>query len=520
MSTRTTSTPGAISWVCQVALLLWFFSSPSHAVVEQTAGTRAEAQEAGSDYGRVGYAHIAGEIDRMQSRYLKRVIDQAHAADLDTLIVHIDTDGGEVFVARDMFKTILDQSAKGLRMIALVDYRAISAGAMIAYAHEEIYIAPAASIGDIGVVMYKPDGEISYGPEKVETVVRALLTQAAELRGWDRALLLKMTARNQELYKIVVPSSRTQFVIEDDLPEFLASHPEIDGEDSSQVITYRGEDRLLTLTGSEAVKFGMATGAADSPQALYTLLNVDPATVTSLAPTRAEQTAWLLAGFAPMLAGLAMLLVMFELKTPGVGIWALLGLVCGGLFLMTHFALELINNLELALIVVGAGLLFLELVTAVGAGIIGIAGAAMLIAGLVLGFVPDELPFDLTDPQFQQALFAASVDALIAAAIMTVGVIGFIAMAPRTMAARNMVLEENSEGVAGSSLADREAELIHARGTARQAISPSGVVEIGGTAYPARSQHGAYIDAGQAIEVVSVEFGELTVRELEEERPA
>ena len=49
-----------------------------------------------------------------------------------------------------------------------------------------MYLSETASIGDIGVVFQSPEGEIKYAPEKFETVVRTLLVQAAEQRGWNR----------------------------------------------------------------------------------------------------------------------------------------------------------------------------------------------------------------------------------------------------------------------------------------------------------------------------------------------
>ena len=172
---------------------------------------------ADTDYGKVGYASLSGPIDRLRHRYLDRVVDAARERKLDTLVLHIDTDGGEVGHAREMFKKVIDQREDGPRMVAFVDFRAISAGAMVSYAHDEIFISPGASIGDIGVIFISREGEMKYAPEKVETVVRSLLSQAAELRGWDRALLLKMTARTQKLYNVTLPDGSKQYVIEDDL---------------------------------------------------------------------------------------------------------------------------------------------------------------------------------------------------------------------------------------------------------------------------------------------------------------
>ena len=61
-------------------------------------------------------------IDRFSDRYLARVIEQARAQDIDTLLVRIDTDGGEVLHARSMFKRILDLESDGIRTVAFVDF--------------------------------------------------------------------------------------------------------------------------------------------------------------------------------------------------------------------------------------------------------------------------------------------------------------------------------------------------------------------------------------------------------------
>ena len=163
------------------------------------------------------------------------------------------------------------------------------------------------------MIFRKPDGEISYAPEKIETVVRTLLVQASEQRGWNRGLLLKMTARNQKLYRITLADGAVEYVIEDDLPDFYAAHPDVDRADDQQVVLYRGEDRLLTLTGVEALALGMATGHANDLDDLYRQLDIDKASVVDLAPTSSEKIAWKLSTFAPVLAGLALLFIMFEM---------------------------------------------------------------------------------------------------------------------------------------------------------------------------------------------------------------
>ena len=460
----------------------------------------------------MGYAHLSGTIDRLRHRYLDRAIDDAREQGLDTLVMHIDTDGGEVSHAREMFKKVIDQPREGLRMIAYVDFRAISAGAMIAYAHEEVYVAQTASIGDIGVIFVNREGKIEYAPEKIETVVRSLLAQAAEQNGWDRALLLKMTARNQKLYRAILPGGETEFVIEDDLPDFLLAHPELDADDERQLVVYRGEDRLLTLTGREALSMGMATGEAESIEALYATLGIDPQAVRDLSPRGTETTAWFLSTFAPVLAGLAFLFILFELNTPGVGWWALIAGALGGLFLLAQYYLDLAENVEVLLLIAGITLIAVELLTAAGGGLIGVAGAALALLALVMLFLPNEMDFDFADPEFLDALGGAVGRSFIALGVLAAGAAALFVLMPRSPLRRRFTLADEVTGTSSGAVEARAPSLVGRRGRSSDGLHPSGTVFVDGEPHSARAEHGAYIAPGAAVEVVAVEFGELLVR--------
>ena len=473
----------------------------------------AGAAPAASDYGTVGYVEIDGVIDRLQDRYLARVIEQAEAEDIDTLLVRIDTDGGEVHHARTMFKRILDLESAGIRTVAFIDFRAISAGALIAYAHEEVYLGETASIGDIGVVFQSPDGEIKYAPEKFETVVRTLLAQAAEQRGWNRGMLLKMTAHKQTLYRVTLPDGSADYVIEDDLPVFLADHPDIDRDDPAQVIVYRGPDRLLTLTGLEAVRFGMASGNVDDLDAMHERLGVSAGEVVSLSPRGTERVAWTLSRFAPILAGLAVLFLLFELKTPGVGLWVGLAGVLGAAFLLAQYSLDLMENFELVLIAIGLGLVVVDALTMVAGGMLAAAGAVVGFTGLVLAFLPNELTFDTDDPVFLDALKEAAFGGVTAVAIVAIGTLLGIRYLPRTALHLRLAAREEVTATSAGDVEGRSGTLHGRSGVAAEALHPSGMVRIGGESIRARAEHGAYIAAGSAVEVVSVEFGEVVVRD-------
>ena len=468
---------------------------------------------AATAYGTVGYVEIDDIIDRFQDRYLARVIELARAENIDTLLVRIDTDGGEVLHARTMFKRILDLEAAGIRTVAFIDFRAISAGALIAYAHEEVYLSETASIGDIGVVFQSPEGEIKYAPEKFETVVRTLLAQAAEQRGWNRGMLLKMTAHKQSLYRVTLPDGSVHYIIEDDLPEFLARHPGVDRDDSKQVIVYRGPDRLLTLTGLEAVRFDMASGNVADLDAMHERLGVSAGDIVDLSPRGAERVAWALSRFAPALAGLAVLFLLFELKTPGVGLWVGLAALLGAGFLLAQYSLDLIEHFELLLIVIGVGLVVVEMFTMAGGGLLAALGAATGFTGLVLAFLPNELTFDFDDSVFVDALRDAAFGGAMAVGIVAAGTVLAIRYLPRsTVLHRRIAVEGAVTATSAGEIEARTGALLGQHGEATEALHPSGTVRIGKESIRARAEHGAYVAAGATVEVVSVQFGEIVVR--------
>ena len=402
-----------------------------------------------SSYERVAYILIDGPIDRHRHRYFTNRVEEARQAGVDAVIVHINTDGGSVGYAREMLKTALDQKDDGPEMIAYVDFRAISAGAMIAYGHSAVYMAEDASIGDIGVIFQTQEG-IEYAPEKIETVVRTLLSTAAEQRGWDRAQILKMTARNQELYLATMPDGSRRYIIEDDLPRFLLDNPDVDRE--TDVVVDMPKDRLLTMSGLQALERGMATGNQPSLEALYEHLNIDPSTVLDLAPTGNEWFAWGMDGYGQILAGLALLFIFFELKTPGVGIFALLGLICGVLFLTSYFALDMISAIDLVLVVVGLALLVTELVFGITGGLLAIAGGLALAAGLMMMYIPNDFdPTDFNQDGFGEMIGGAALNLVVTFAIAAIGIVAFIATAERSPFVRRFALAGVSEGTSAGA---------------------------------------------------------------------
>ncbi len=502
---------------CLVALLVGNVVEPEGPLPPQAPESfvhQPPPRRAPGEYGSVAYIHLEGMIDRHLAGYLDRALREARNQGVDTVLVHIDTDGGLVDAGRRMMKSALDAATlHNLHTVAFVDFRAISAGAMIAYGHREIHITPTATIGNIGVIFQDAEGGIRYAPEKVETIVRALLQQAHDNNGWNAALLQKMTARNQHLYEYRLPDGRRYYVIGDDVERFEADHSEIDPEDRSQKVLRLGEDRLLTYTGIEALQDGMATAVVNDLDTFYADNLIDPDEVIPLLMTSNERVARSLAMWAPLLAGLALLFIILEFKTPGVGIFAILAAVSGGLFLICQYYGQMVGYIEVILITIGLVLIVIELLTVFSGGLLGLAGGAMAAAGLVLAFMGQEFQFDPGSELFLPALMAAIRRAFLALAIMLIGGLAALWALPNSRLGNRLSVPATIAGTAPGS--DGHQDIIGSSATTLTMLRPGGTIRYGDHSMSATAEHGQFIAAGCPVTIIAYRFGEALVRPAE-----
>ncbi len=485
-----------------VVLVLLLLSSLVHAVDVEVKPLVAPAKPV------VGYLPIEGEINDAKAAYFKRALTAAKERHVTHLVVHLTTPGGHLGAGMEMLNAALAMPKDAPRLIAFVDDHSLSAGSLIAYGHDEILVTPKAMLGDIGVITIGSDGKIEYLPEKIETVVRALLRNAAQNRGWDQAKLVKMTARNQDLYRFTV-DGKEEFVIQDDLSVWLAAHPGV-STDSKVVIL--GTDRLLSYTARDAVAAGMATALVADLDAAYARLGVTKGEVIDLSPSSTEQLAWSLAGWAPLLASLALLLIFLEFKIPSGGLWLLLAGAAGIGFFVCQFYLDLASYLEVGLIVVGLALIIVEFLVVPFAGLFAVTGGLLLITGLVLAFMPTATQFTPSAVGWGDSLTNAALQAGWSLVVVTVGTLVMLSALPRIALHTGLADAAAIDGTSAGSVEAAAVQLIGQHGTARTLLRPGGQVEVAGQLFNAIAEQGEFIQPGATVEVVAARFGELVVK--------
>lgn len=464
----------------------------------------------------VAYVPIEGEINPAKATYFKRALEQAKEKKVTHLLVHLTTPGGQLGAGMDMMNAALDVPKDAPRLIAFVDDHSLSAGSMIAYGHDEILVTPKAMLGDIGVITMSSDGKIEYLPEKIETVVRALLRNAAQNRGWNQAKLVKMTARTQDLYRFTL-DGKDEYVIQDDLSAWLAAHP---GVSTDSKVVVLGTDRLLSYTAREAVEAGMATALVNDLDAAYARLGVKAADVVDLSPSATEEMAWSLATIAPMLAALALLFIFLEFKVPLGGLW-LIGAAAAGIgFFVCQFYMDLANYLEVTLIILGLVLIVVEFLVLPLAGMFAAAGFTLLLTGLILAFMPTATQFTPSAVGWSDTLKSAMTQASFAIAVVTAGTIAMLFALPKLALHTGLADAAAIDGTSAGSVEAAAVSLVGQRGVTRTLLRPGGQVDVAGQLFNAVTEQGDFIQAGAPVEVVAARFGELIVKPADGSVPA
>jgi membrane-bound serine protease (ClpP class) len=374
-------------------------------LISRSAVAQATAPVAGPIKGAAVVVGVEGPIDEYTKARLFQRFDRARALGADTVILRVNSYGGLVTSGLDMSRFLKRQN--DLHVIALVDDKAISAGAMVALAANEIVMVPGATLGDAAPIALSPTGSlVSMGATeraKHESPILADFRESAQRNGYDVSLAESMVALGRVVYWVQGPTGERRFADQNTLASLTAAGwKPVEGVSNP----VDRADSLLTVQSDLAVKLGLAKGEARGVQDLAASrgLNV----VADLSPGAGEKFVELLAGglVRTVLLVVFLLSLYVALHTPGHGMAEAVALISlallVGIPLLTGYA----QWWELVMIMLGLVLLALEVFVIPGFGVAGIAGIALLAGGLVLTFVGNApgLPGVWKVPAVQQGL--------------------------------------------------------------------------------------------------------------------
>jgi membrane-bound serine protease (ClpP class) len=484
------------------------------------ACAREPAAEAEDSTPGVTLVRLDGDVDVGSQALISRAIRAAKSAGDATLLIDLDTLGGELDVLWAMQKQIDEAEKDGVATVTWVHDRAISAGALLALCSKRVYMSSSGTIGASAPVVAGPRGmeEPDEGVrEKIVSYLRAQVTAMAERRGRPPALAIAMVDRNMGVRQVKI-DGEVRMITGDEWDSLRESGTPVELQ---KTIVPRGE--LLTLTARPAVELGIADGIADELKVVLEKLGIPDARVgDALTRSNSEKVVTWLTRLTPLLLLAGLVLGYLELKMPGFGLPGILSIVCFVLLLVGQYLAGLADIPHIVAVAVGAALVAVEVFVLPGTLWLGIGGLLLIVGGLVLGSVGPGFDFGNA---FDQRLVLDAAFRIIGSAVVALIVVMVLSrFLPKTPVLRRIVLAPSADVAAfggampesgaigalpGGLLAGAVGEL----GRVVTDLRPVGKVELDahkGYEYEARSV-GAVLPRGERVRVVEVSAARLVV---------
>lgn len=455
---------------------------------------------------------LEGQLEDSWASILRRAEEAGARTGAVGLVIELDTPGGSVELMKRLGDR-LDAIGAGRPTVCLVDSRALSAGAYLAMSCQQLWMVPAATLGSAAPVMIGPGGlPLPVEPglhEKNLSALRAEFRARAERTGRDPFLAQAFVDDRIELMRVSVRGEVR--IVDREGYEALVRQ----GEQPSFLDTICAAGELLALTTQEAVELGFCDGVAADRTALLAALGWDQAAPRELGFTWSEDLASAIGSWSWLLLLAAAFFVVVAFHMPGLGAPELAAVACVALFLFHGYLTGLAEWTEILLVVTGLALVAVEIFLFPGTLVAGIAGGALLLAGLLFAMQEFVLPGDSIDA----AVLRANLLKLLVL-VVVVPLAGMSLMRRLTRSRAGAFLSSTPSADFGGSVAGGGAAAVVPRtgatGRCLTPLRPAGRVEVEGEPYDALSQ-GDYLPAGRRVRVLGRQGISLLVAPLDED---
>lgn len=419
--------------------------------------------------------------------YVQKGFDEAASVNATSILIHMNTYGGEVLYADSIRTKILNSK---IPVYVFIDNNAASAGALISIAADKIFMRPGANIGAATVV--NQTGEQM--PDKYQSYMRATMRSTAEAHGKDTIVNGNDTTFRWKRDPLIAEAMVDERTV---VPGLIDS------------------GRTLTFTAQEAIKYNYCEGLANNVEEVITKqLGITDYELISFKPTTYDNIKGFL--MSSVFQGILIMLIIggiyFELQTPGIGFPLGVAILAAILYFAPLYMDGLAANWEILLFIIGLVLVALEIFVIPGFGIAGISGIIFIITGLTLSLL-DNVNFD-----FEPVNAGAFRAALLTVILGLTGGFGLVIYLTHKIGTKGIFSKmalsttmQNDEGYIGVPITGRQ--YIGHEGIATTVLRPSGKVRIEDEIFDAVSEDG-FIEKNEKVIVLKYESGQVYVRRL------
>jgi membrane-bound serine protease (ClpP class) len=396
--------------------------------------------------------------------FVRRAI--ADHTDAAAIVLDVNTLGGRVDAAIQIRDALLEAAP---RTVAFIHPRAISAGALISLACDNVLMTEGATIG-AATPIQAGGGEVQAVDEKMVSYMRAEMRSTAEANGRRGDIAEAMVDREVVIEGVV------------------------------------DAGKLLTLDTDQAIKLGIADGKAANLEDVMTALTLKQPQIVEVEINWGEKLARILT--EPTVSGLllsvGMLGLMVAFYTRSVGMFTMLGFVSLALFFGGHAVVHLVGWEEALLFLSGVILVVIEIFFVPGFGVPGVLGLICVISALVLSLIG--IPIHVS---FQTGLLAEAMTRVLLS-LLGAFVLALVLMRllSRTALGRSFVLQDAETGFLSAPSAS---DLVGQIGEALTDLRPAGKIVINHQRHEATSER-EFVARGSRIRVIGKDGPVLIVR--------
>jgi membrane-bound serine protease (ClpP class) len=460
---------------------------------------------------KVAVIPITGEIDYGLQKSLERRLNSALEQGAGVIIFEMDTYGGGLDPGAEMADMIVAAGGKA-KTVAYVEKKAISAGALISLACQQIIMRRGTTLGDCQAIMVSPQSQtMEPAPEKIQTFVRVLMRKYSKTNGYPGALCEKMVDQDMEVFQCKSANGPVRYLTGQQVDELKP-----DEKQGLEKKLVAGKGKLLTMDDDEARAYSFSRASVSGLDEAIALVAAPGAQRITAEVNWSEEMVRFLnsTAVASLLMIIGTIAIYICFKTPGFGVPEVVAIVCFGILFLSKYMVGLATVADMLLFVAGIGLIAVEIFVWPGVGVLGILGAVCIILSLVLAFQnftipkPQSLEYDWQLTFLVHNLISVF-GSLVTATLLFMVIVRFL---PKTPFLKKLVLATQQSHAGGYVVVSAEQQgLVGKTGRSMSMLRPSGTAEIGGETYPVITD-GEFIEPGTPIVVAEVNGNRIVVR--------
>jgi membrane-bound serine protease (ClpP class) len=467
---------------------------------------------------RVLVMTLSGKLGATELARCHRSLREAASRGCSWLVFRLEDAGSDGEDAGDLQSLFDHIQQRTVSTVAVLKGQVLHGAAALALCCDRVYLQPNAQWG----IITKPEQEwtelLSAAPDaamatrldaEVAAMAQRLAARAEKLRPDAEKLALAMVDPRQQLVTAMVRDGgleRARVLRKDELATLQAGGAKVFGETTLP--------RPLLVNAQEAEDFGLSAGTLQGLDALADVLAIDRVAIGELTVNWAEQMVGWLELLQPFLLVAGFLLLIVEMKTPGVGLPGLLGVAFLALALFYSYLVGLAEVTEILVFFLGLVAIAVEIFLLPGTIVFGAVGFLCLVLSLVLS----RQSFVLPSNAIEEDLLLANLGGL-TLLFVTVMVLGAVLwrLLPRLPWLNRVFLAPPAPAAslasAGSGLGLEPiapTALVGRVGLAASPLRPAGAMELDGERFDVITE-GEFVAAGQRVRVLFVQGNRIVV---------